>query len=356
MAATYGYSTSERRAANKARSQKRGCHCHARCIIRCDADPRGVPHRGVFRLSKWPPDEFRADVRTIDDSASGYSEYGHVEPRRVCRKCSTDEQSQRCKWLGAPPSTNGAAPPNWNSPSIFGGSAPPPTNGTAWNPNQPPNAYGAQGSIFDQAPPNQQQGVFDSFAGPSNGNYGGSFNPGSTARGYESPNSSFAAAIPSYSANRPGPSEATGGSWWDRLTGTKSTVPAAGTPGWNQPTPQSAPNAGMAWNDPRNPSFQRQPIPNPNMPAGNGWNITAAPNSTIPNPLNTAPNYTNYGSPPPSSMPNSIGRTLPASNPAQPTNTLPASWPVSGAAPAASTPPVSTAPWIKSIEDLPPAR
>ncbi len=260
---------------------------------------------------------------------------------------------------GTPP-MNGAAPPNWNSPSIFGGSAPPSVNGTAWNPNQPPNPYGAQGSIFDQAPPSQQPGVFNSFAGTASPYPGGSFNPGTATRGYESPNSSFAAAIPSYSANRASPSEVSGGSWWDRLTGTKSTVPPAGNPGWNQPAPNAAtaPYSGVAWNDPRNPNFQRQPIPNPNMPAGNGWNITAAPNPSITNPLNTAPNYTNYGNPPPATIPNNIGRTLPAAtNPQQPTNTLPASWPSNGAAaPAATAPPTNTTPWVKSLEDLPPAR
>jgi hypothetical protein len=255
---------------------------------------------------------------------------------------------------GAPP-TNGAAPPNWNSPSIFGGNTPQP-NATSMYPNQS-NPYVAQGSIFDQAPARQQQGVFDSFAGTSSPYPGGSFNPGSATRGYESPNSSFVGAMPSYSANRPSASDSSGGSWWDRLTGTKSTVPAAGNPGWNQPAPLSAPNAATAWNDPRNPGFQRQPIPNPNMPANNGWNITAAPNPNIPNPLNTAPNYTNYGNPPPASMPNNIGRTLPAStNPMRPTNTLPASWPNSGAAPSTTTPPAATTPWVKSIEDLPPAR
>ena len=262
---------------------------------------------------------------------------------------------------GAPPS-GGVSPPNWNSPSIFGGSAPPPVNGTAWNPNQPPNPYGAQGSIFDQAPPRQQQGVFDSFAGTSNSYPGGSFNPGTAARGYESPNSSFVGAVPSYSANRASPSEATGGSWWDRLTGTKSTVPAAGSPGWNQPPPMNAPNNGVAsnngmWNDPRNPAFQRQPIPNPNAVAG-GWNITPPPNPGMTNPLNTAPNYTNYGTPAPVSTPNNITRTLPATtNPLRPTNTLPAGWSNNGTAvPAPVSPPPAGTPWVKSIEDLPPAR
>lgn len=265
-------------------------------------------------------------------------------------------------WGGAPPmngtSMNGAAPSNWNSPSIFGGNTPQPVNNTAWNPNQPPNPYGAQGSIFDQAPPRQQQGVFDSFAGTGSPYPGGSFNPGSATRGYESPNSSFVGAMPARSANRPTSTDSSGGSWWDRMTGTKSTVPAAGNAGWNQPSPTSAPNAAMAWNDPRNPNFQRQMIPNPNLPAGNGWNISAAPNPNNPNPLNTAPNYTNYGSPAPATMPNNIGRTLPAStNPLRPTNTLPASWPNSGAgAPAATTAPVNNSPWIKSLEDLPPAR
>lgn len=259
---------------------------------------------------------------------------------------------------GAPPMNSGvpmndAAPPNWSSPSVFGGSSPPPVNGTAWNPNQPPNGYGAQGSIFDQAPVTPPQGAFDSFAGTSSPYAGGSFNPGSAARGYESPNSSFAAAIPSYSANRASPSDSSGGSWWDRLTGTRSTVPAAGNPGWNQPAPMNAPNAAMAWNDPRNPGFQRQPIPNPNLPASNGWNISAVPNPNIPNPLNTAPNYTNYGNPPPSTIPNNISRTLPAvTNPTQPTNTLPAGWSNSGTAVPPATGPIA----VKSLEDLPPAR
>ncbi len=256
----------------------------------------------------------------------------------------------------APP--NGTAQPinNWNSPSIFGGSAPPPVNGTAWNPNQPPNPNGAQGSIFDQAPATQQQGIFDSFAGPSSGPPGGSFNPSSGTRGYESPNSSFVSATPAHSANRAAPiNTASGGSWWDRLTGTSSTVPPAGNPGWNQSVTMNAPTNATAFNDPRNPNFQRPPIPNPNATA-NGWNISAPPNPNIPNPLNTAPNYTNYGSPAPNYPPNNIGRTLPVSNsPLQPTNTLPAGWSNGGAA--AATPPPATGPaWVKSLEDLPPAR
>ncbi len=183
-----------------------------------------------------------------------------------------------------------------NSPSIFGGSAPPPTGGTAWNPNQPAYPYGSQGSIFDQAPPTQQKGVFDSFAGGMNPYPSGSFNPGGATHGYESPSSTFTAAIPAHSTKRGSPGEASSGSWWDRLTGTKSTVPAAGSPGWNQPAPMGAPTNGVAWNDPRNPSFQRQPIPNPNNVAS-GWNITPPPNTGVSNPLNSTPNYTNYGSP-----------------------------------------------------------
>jgi len=255
-----------------------------------------------------------------------------------------------------PPPASGAPPSNWNSPSIFGGSAPP-TGGTAWNPNQPPSPYGSQGSIFDQAPPTQQKGVFDSFAGGMNPYPSGSFNPGGATHGYESPSSTFTAAIPAHSTKRGSPGEASSGSWWDRLTGTKSTVPAAGSPGWNQPAPMGAPTNGVAWNDPRNPSFQRQPIPNPNNVAS-GWNITPPPNTGFSNPLNTTPNYTNYGSPPPASMPNSISRTLPATtNPMQPSNTLPASWPNGGSAvPTPVSPPPSGTPWVKSIEDLPPAR
>jgi hypothetical protein len=256
-----------------------------------------------------------------------------------------------------PPPTTGAPPSNWNTPSIFGGSAPPPSNNsTAWNPNQPPNPYGAPGSIFDQAPPRQQQGMFDSFAGSMNPYPSGSFTPGGATHGYESPSSNFTAAIPAHSAKRGSPAEASGGSWWDRLTGTQSTVPVAGSPGWNQPPPMNMPNNGVAFNDPRNPSFPRQPIPNPNNVAG-GWNITPPPNTGVSNPLNTAPNYTNFGSPTVPS-PTSISRTLPATtNGMQPSNTLPASWPNGGTGvPAPGSPPPSGTPWVKSIEDLPPAR
>lgn len=256
-------------------------------------------------------------------------------------------------------SMNGSAPPgSWNSPSIFGGSAPPPVNGTAWNPNQPPNGYGAQGSIFDQAPATQRQGILDSFAGQTSGYPGGSFNPGSTTRGYDSPNSSFVGAMPAHSDNRPAPLDTGNGSWWDRLTGTKSTVPAAGNPGWNQPVPMGAPNPAVAWNDPRNPNFQRQPIPNPNAMATNGWNIAPPPAAPLANPLNTAPSYTNYGTAPANTAPNILSRTLPAStNPLRPTNTLPAGWSNNGlSTQAASAPPATGPAWIKSLEDLPPAR
>jgi hypothetical protein len=260
----------------------------------------------------------------------------------------------------APPPVNGGAPANnWNSPSIFGGSAPPQVNATSWNPNQPPNAYGASGSIFDQAPPTQQQGIFDSFASANTTSYpGGSFNPNSMSRGYESPNSSFTSGTPAYSANRTGVTDSSGGSWWDRLTGTKSTVPAAGNPGWNQPAPLGTPNPAVAWNDPRNPNFARSPIPNPNAPPNNGWNITAAPNSyAAPNPLSTAPNYTNYGSPAPNYSPNNIARTLPATTgQMRPTNTLPAGWGGNSPAPAATSVPASGPIAVRNLEDLPPAR
>lgn len=260
---------------------------------------------------------------------------------------------------GAPP-VNGTSPPpsNWNSPSIFGSSTPPPANTTAWNTSPPPNAYGASGSIFDQAPHTQQQGVFDSFASASPSHPSNSFNPNSMARGYESPNSSFTSATPAHSANRAGPIDTgSGGSWWDRMTGTKSTVPPAGNPGWNQPGPMGAPNPAVAWNDPRNPNYARQPIPNPNAMPNNGWNITSAPNPNITNPLNTAPNYTNYGSPAPAYPPNNISRTLPAStNPLRPTNTLPASWPNGTPAPVTTSVPASGPVAVRNLEDLPPAR
>ncbi len=258
----------------------------------------------------------------------------------------------------APPPVNGGAPANnWNSPSIFGGSAPPPNNATAWNPSQPPNAYGASGSIFDQAPPTQQQGIFDSFASTNTASApGGSFNPNSMSRGYESPNSSFTSGSPSYSAKRSGPTDSGNGNWWDRLTGTQSTVPAAGNPGWNQPAPMSAPNPATAWNDPRNPSYARQPIPNPNAMPNNGWNITSAPAPYASNPLNTAPNYTNYGSPAPSYPPSNIARTLPAStNPLRPSNTVPAGW-GGNPAPAATSVPASGPVAVRNLEDLAPAR
>lgn len=258
----------------------------------------------------------------------------------------------------APP-VNGSAPPsNWNSPSIFGNSSPPPANNTAWNASQPPNAYGASGSIFDQAPRTQQQGIFDSFASTSAGYPAGNFNPNSMSRGYESPNSSFTSATPAHSANRASPLDSgNGGSWWDRLTGTKSTVPAAGNPGWNQPAPMGAPNS-VAWNDPRNPNYARPPIPNPNAPPTNGWNITSAPNSYAQNPLSTAPNYTNYGAPAPSYPPNNVARTLPAStSPMRPTNTLPAGWNNGGTgAPAATSIPATGPVAVRNLEDLPPAR
>jgi hypothetical protein len=256
---------------------------------------------------------------------------------------------------GAPPMNSGAPANTWNSPSIFGSSAPAPVNATSWNPSQPPNAYGASGSIFDQAPRTQQQGIFDSMA-MSNASHPGNFNPNSMYRGYESPNTTFTSGTPIHSASRSRPSESDSGSWWDRLTGTQSTVPAAGNPGWNQPGPMSAPNQ-VAWNDPRNPNYARPPIPNPNAVPNNGWNITSAPAPYAANPLSTAPNYTNYGAPVPST-PNSIARTLPAStNPMRPTNTLPAGWSNGGAAaPAATSVPATGPIAVRNLEDLPPAR
>ncbi len=122
-----------------------------------------------------------------------------------------------------------------NSPSIFGGSAPPPTGGTAWNPNQPAYPYGSQGSIFDQAPPTQQKGVFDSFAGGMNPYPSGSFNPGGATHGYESPSSTFTAAIPAHSTKRGSPGEASSGSWWDRLTEPRARYPRQAAPGGINP-------------------------------------------------------------------------------------------------------------------------
>lgn len=257
----------------------------------------------------------------------------------------------------APPPVNGGAPANnWSTPSVFGSSSPAPVNTTSWNPNQPPSGYGTTGSIFDQAPPTQQKGIFDSFAS-TNTTPGGSFNPQSMSRGYESPNSSFTSGTPSYSAKRSGPTDPGNGSWWDRLTGTQSTVPVAGNPGWNQPGPMAPPNPATAWNDPRNPSYARQPIPNSNPMPNNGWNITAAPSPYAnPNPLSSTSNYTNYGGPAPSYPPSNLARTLPATTgQIRPTNTLPAGWggnPVPTATNVPATGPVA----VRNLEDLAPAK